>query len=72
LLWKEVITIGQHNTDLTEQKRTYSVVEIASILEISKKRAYSLCDSGCFKIVRIGRAIRVSKSSFDKWLDENK
>ena len=50
-------------------KRTYSVDEVRSILNISRRKAYELCNSGSFKIVRIGRVIRISKSSFDEWLD---
>lgn len=50
-------------------KRSYSVEEIRSILNIGRRQAYDLCHSGAFRIVRIGRVIRVSKSSFDKWLD---
>ena len=45
-------------------KRTYSVDEIRSILNIGRRKAYEL-----FKIVRIGRTIRISKRSFDEWLD---
>lgn len=33
------------------------------------RKAYELCNSGCFKVVRIGRALRISKLSFDTWLD---
>jgi len=33
--------------------------------------AYTLVKSGQFKYVRVGRAIRVSKSSFDSWLEPN-
>ncbi|MBQ4617287.1 MAG: helix-turn-helix domain-containing protein [Clostridia bacterium] len=51
-------------------KRTYSVDEVRMILNISRRKAYELCGSGCFKIVRIGRTIRVSKPSFDEWLDQ--
>ncbi len=50
-------------------KRTYSVDEIRDILNIGRRKAYELCNSGCFKIVRVGRSIRVSKASFDEWLD---
>lgn len=50
-------------------KRTYSVDEIRSILDIGRRKAYELCNSGCFKIVHVGRVIRVSKLSFDEWLD---
>ncbi len=50
-------------------KRTYSVDEIRSILNIGLRKAYELCNSGEFKIVRVGRTIRISKLSFDKWLN---
>lgn len=50
-------------------KRTYSVDEIRHILNIGRRKAYELCNSNSFKIVRVGRTIRVSKLSFDKWLD---
>lgn len=50
-------------------KRTYSVDEIRYILNIGRRKAYELCHSDSFKIVRVGRTIRISKLSFDKWLD---
>ena len=52
-------------------KRTYTVLEIADILRIGKSKAYELCDEGLFRIIRIGRSVRVSKTSFDEWLDNN-
>lgn len=67
---KEVITIGQADHKSTVEKRSYSVAEISEMLDISKKKTYELCHSGCFKTVRVGRAIRISKASFDKWLDQ--
>ena len=30
---------------------------------------YELCNSDCFKVVRVGRVLRISKVSFDNWLD---
>ena len=50
-------------------KRTYTVKEIARILGIGRTSAYILVKEGHFKIVRIGNAIRISKRSFDEWLD---
>lgn len=50
-------------------KRTYSVEEIRAILGISRRKAYELCHGDFFKVIRIGSAIRVSKASFDNWLD---
>ena len=54
-----------------EEKKTYTVGEICKMLDISPKVAYALVKSGQFKYVRVGRAIRVSKSSFDSWLEPN-
>ncbi len=50
-------------------RRTYLVEEIADILGIGRSSAYELVRQGHFKIVRIGTAIRISKKSFDEWLD---
>lgn len=52
-----------------KDKKTYSVLEIADILQISKSKAYELCKKPDFKVVRLGRTIRISKVSFDNWLD---
>ena len=52
-----------------ERKRTYTVNEIQDILEVSRPTAYSIISSGVFKSVRVGNRIRVSKKSFDEWLD---
>ena len=48
---------------------TYTVEEVAHILGIGRTSAYILVKEGHFKIVRIGNAIRISKRSFDEWLD---
>lgn len=51
------------------ERRTYTVNEIALILGISRTRAYSLVQDDLFKSARIGNAIRISKRSFDAWLE---
>ena len=55
----------------TSEKITYWLGEFAELLVRSDKVAYTLVKSGQFKYVRVGRAIRVSKSSFDSWLEPN-
>ena len=50
-------------------KRTYTVVEIMELLRISKSKAYELCKQNLFKTIKIGRSVRISKESFDEWLD---
>ena len=49
--------------------RTYTVNEIARILGVSRTQAYRLVQEDLFKSVRIGNAIRISKRSFDHWLE---
>lgn len=51
------------------EKRIYTVDEIQDILGIGRNSAYNLVKSGVFHSVRIGGNIRISKKSFDDWLD---
>ena len=46
-----------------------TVEQIAAILNIGRTTAYQLVKEEQFRIVRIGNAIRVSKKSFDEWLE---
>ena len=62
-LWRDIVNIK------TPERRTYTVDDIAQILGIGRTSAYILVKEGHFKIVRIGNAIRISKRSFDEWLD---
>ncbi len=55
--------------EMLPDKRTYTVEEVAHIFGIGRTSAYILVKEGHFKIVRIGNAIRISKRSFDEWLD---
>lgn len=48
----------------------YTVPEIAAILKISKGEAYRLVKRGSFGVIKIGRSIRITKSSFSKWLND--
>ena len=50
-------------------KRIYTVEEIQDILAVSKTSAYNLVKSNVFHSVKIGDHYRISKKSFDKWLD---
>ena len=72
-MFEDKITALNQATDqqpILFEKRTYTVPEIQDILGIGKNSAYSLVKSGAFRTVRIGGSIRVSKKSFEKWLDE--
>ena len=49
--------------------KTYRDEDIAKILDIGRSSAYNLVREGHFKTVRIGTAIRISRKSFDEWLE---
>jgi len=51
------------------EKRVYTVEEIMNILDIGKNAAYNLVNSGVFHYVKVGGHYRISKKSFDNWLD---
>ena len=53
----------------SDEKRTYTVDEIQDILSISRPTAYNLVKKNVFHSVRVGGHIRISKKSFDDWLD---
>lgn len=54
------------------EKRVYTVDEITEILSVSKNIAYELLDSNEFHYVKLGKIYRISKKSFDLWLDGRK
>lgn len=51
-------------------KRAYSVDDIMAILDISRSSAYILIKKNLFRSVKIGNQLRISKASFDEWLDK--
>lgn len=55
--------------EISPEKRSYSVTEAAEILGVSKRSVYNLCAANAFKTVRIGKKLRISRKSFDAWLD---
>ena len=61
--------ITSTNPRATAEKRSYSVAEGAEILGVNERSVYNLCYSGELKSVRIGTKLRISKKSFDEWLD---
>ena len=47
----------------------YTVKEIAQILRISERSAYNFINKTTdFKVLRIGRCLRVYRDTFDRWL----
>ena len=63
--------ITENTEQADSEKRSYSVEEAAKLLGVSKRSVYKLCSQNLFKSVRIGTKLRISKRSFDEWLDGN-
>ena len=55
---------------LDGEKRAYSVDDIMAILDISRSSAYILIKKKFFRSFKIGKQLRISKASFDEWLDK--
>lgn len=51
----------------TEEKRVYSIVDVAEMLQINRQTAYDWARRGIFPTRRIGRRLLVPKDEFDKW-----
>ena len=57
-------------TDYNYDKKTYTVREIAEILSLSTRTAYSFCKKTTdFRVLSLGRNIRIHKESFDEWFE---
>ncbi len=52
------------------EKRAYSVDDIMTILDISRSSAYILIKKKFFRSVKVGNQLRISKASFNEWLDK--
>lgn len=58
-------------TPAIPDKRTYTVEEIQNILGVSRPTVYSLLKKNEFRWLQIGGGkYRISKKSFDEWLDQ--
>lgn len=58
------------NTTMDDiSKLTYTVPEMAEILGIPLRTAYNFChETKDFRVIHIGKLLRVHKESFDAWL----
>lgn len=53
-----------------DESHVYRAEDIARILDISLRAAYTLCNTTKeFRVLHIGTSIRVNKDGFDAWLN---
>lgn len=65
----EVFELDVNSPEAIPEKRTYTVEDIQVILGISRGTAYKLLEKKEFRWFKIGSTYRISKKSFDDWLD---
>ena len=53
-----------------EEKRCYTDNELQEILGISRPTVYELLKRNEFRWIQVGTKYRISKKSFDEWLDK--
>ena len=74
LMEQRMAELNAHNAEKSpipdNEKRAYSVDDIMAILGISRSSAYILIKKNLFRSVKIGNQRRISKASFDEWLDK--
>ncbi len=74
LMEQRMAELNAHNVEKgpipDNEKRAYSVDDIMAILDISRSSAYILIKKNLFRSVKIGNQLRISKASFDEWLDK--
>ena len=53
-----------------KEKLTYTVTEMAQVLNIGKNKAYELVKTEGFPVVYIGSTIRIPIEALNKWLND--
>ena len=73
IMEQRMLEHNAHNTETVpvhiKEKRAYSVDDIMAMLDISRSSAYILIKKDFFRSHKIGHQIRISKVSFDEWVD---
>lgn len=52
-------------------KHLLRVMEACDYLGVSRPTLYKLCERADFPVIRIGRAIRISRDGLERWLERN-
>ena len=66
---RRILTTQMAEIIKMKEKRCYSVSDLQEMLEISKPAVYELLKRREFHWVMIGGRYKISKRSFDEWLD---
>ena len=65
----EILERQEEAAAAVTEKRCYTVEDLQIILGIARGTAYKLLERHEFRWFKIGSTYRISKKSFDEWLD---
>ena len=63
------MSLQEYNEE-TFDNQVYTLEEIKDILKIGRNSSYNLLNENYFKIIKLGKIVRISKKSFDNWLNK--
>ena len=65
----EVFDMELASPEALPDRRCYTVEDLIDILGVSRPSIYNLINEKVFRCVKVGGKYRISKRSFDAWLD---
>jgi excisionase family DNA binding protein len=67
---KERISIVEQRNELASQPLLLTIPQVATKLGLSRAMVYNLINREGLPVVHLGRAVRVSTTSLQKWVEE--
>jgi excisionase family DNA binding protein len=67
---KERISIVEQRNELASQPLLLTIPQVAARLGLSRAMVYNLINREGLPVIHLGRAVRVSTASLQKWVEE--
>jgi len=67
---KKRIFIMEQRNEITSQPLLLTIPQVATKLGLSRAMVYILINREGLPVIRLGRAVRVSTTSLEKWIEE--
>lgn len=67
---KKMPTASSTPTPIVQDIRCYTIEDLMAMLALSRPTVYRLLKQNVFRWFKVGGAYRISKASFDAWLND--
>ena len=67
---EKIPTASSTPTPIVQDIRCYTIEDLMAMLALSRPTVYRLLKQNVFRWFKVGGAYRISKASFDAWLNE--